>query len=134
MISQANRGMAFEYLIEYTNRQYQAKGIAVIQKIPTPVKMIRRGAQIVSAFPERKSTVDFIGVAGGRAIAFDAKSTRLYTRFPHGNIEQHQYEFLWEWQTQGGIAFVLVEFSTLHEVYVMPFEILQKFWVAMKRG
>ncbi|GMA49344.1 Holliday junction resolvase RecU [Alicyclobacillus contaminans] len=134
MISQANRGMAFEELVEYANRQYHARGVAVIQKVPTPVKMIRRGAQIVSAFPERKSTVDFIGVAGGRAIAFDAKSTRIDTRFPLDNIEQHQFEFLLDWQSQGGISFMLIEFVNLREVRLLPFDVLNLHWTAMQKG
>lgn len=134
MISQANRGMAFEDLIEYANRQYQVRGIAVIQKVATPWKVVRRGAQIVSAFPEKKSTVDFIGIASGRAIAFDAKSTRIETRFPLANIEQHQFEFLFDWSTQGGTSFVLIEFAVRHECYVLPFDVLSFYWSSMLQG
>lgn len=93
-ISQANRGRSFEQLIEHSNKQYQTKGKALIQKVPTPWKVIRRGKQIVSAHPAEKSTVDFVGVADGKAIAFDAKSTRELTRFPLSNIEVHQMVFL----------------------------------------
>jgi recombination protein U len=133
-IGYANRGAALEQLIYVANAQYQAKGLAVIQKVATPWKVVRHGRQIISAFPERKSTVDFVGVAAGRPIAFDAKSTRTETRFPLDNIEQHQFEFLQAWHDQGGIAFILIEFATLDEFYVLPFTDLNEWWVAMYRG
>lgn len=34
----ANRGMAFEGLIDYSNAMYESKEIALIKKRPTPVK------------------------------------------------------------------------------------------------
>jgi recombination protein U len=125
-VSYANRGMSFEHLIERTNQQYFMKGIATIQKVATPWKVIRKGKQIVSAFPEKKSTVDFIGIYNGRAIAFDAKSTRERTRFPLSNIEDHQFKFLKRWQDNGGISFILVEFAKKNEVYILSLSELEK--------
>lgn len=126
--------MAFEYLVEMTNNQYALKGIATIQKVATPWKVIRRGKKIVSAFPEEKSTVDFIGVFNGRAIAFDAKSTRVNTRFDLSNLEDHQFEFLKRWKDNGGISFLLVEFASLREIYILPFRHLEAWWNEAKRG
>ncbi|WP_018130124.1 Holliday junction resolvase RecU [Effusibacillus pohliae] len=133
-ISQANRGMDFEQLIEFANAQYLSKGWAIIQKVPTPWKVIRRGKQIVSAFPEKKSTVDFVGVFNGRPIAFDAKSTRERTRFELDQVEPHQVDFLRRWQDNGGIAFLLIEFAVLREVYAMQFRELEKWWIGRMRG
>lgn len=134
MIPHKNRGLAFEMLIEHANRQYQHKGRAIIQKVPVSWKVIRRGDRIVSAYPEKKSTVDFIGVAHGRPIAFDAKSTRERTRFPLNNLENHQYEFLQQWRNQGGIAFLLLEFAVLKESYLIPFKVLEKHWQIRESG
>lgn len=127
-VSYANRGRSFEQIIESANKQYQLKGWALVQKVATPWRVIRRGKQIVSAHPAEKSTVDFLGVANGRAIAFDAKSTRERTRFPLSNIEQHQMIFLKHFQDQGGQAFMLIEFSKHHETYLIPFDDLLKYW------
>lgn len=121
-IAHANRGMGFESLIEYANNQYEARGVAQIQKVSTPWKVIRKAKQIVSAFPERKSTVDFIGVYKGKAVAFDAKSTQLKTRFPLANVENHQLEFMQGWQRQAGITFFLIEFSAFNEVYFVTLD------------
>lgn len=134
MISQANRGRSFEQLIEHSNKQYQVKGKALIQKVPTPWRVIRRGKQIVSAHPAEKSTVDFVGVADGKAIAFDAKSTRELTRFPLSNIEAHQMVFLQHFHDQGGRAFVLIEFAKIYEVYLVPFVKLREYWNNAQKG
>ena len=75
-LSRANRGRSFEELIDHANEWYNKRGIAAIQKIPTEWVVIRSGAQIVRAFPKRKSTVDYIGLYYNRPIAFDAKSTQ----------------------------------------------------------
>ncbi|MGG1598501.1 Holliday junction resolvase RecU [Cohnella massiliensis] len=133
-VSYANRGMALEQMIEYANSQYAAKGWAVIQKVATPFKVVRRGKEIVSAYPEEKSTVDFVGVSGSRALAFDAKSTMERTRFPLGNIEQHQMDFLKAWQDHGGISFFLIEFAKHREIYVVPYSSMQDYWVKAREG
>lgn len=39
--SYANRGMAFEELIKYTNERYRNSGIAIVEKIPTEFVPIR---------------------------------------------------------------------------------------------
>lgn len=115
--AKANLGQAFERLIERTNKQYQLKNRALISKIPTPLKPVRKGEEFVGAFYEKKSGVDFQGVYNGRAIAFDAKSTKETTRFPLDNIADHQIKFLKQWQDQGGISFLLIEFAKRREVY-----------------
>lgn len=128
MISHANRGKSFEQIIELSNMQYQLKKWATVQKVPTPWRVIRRGNQIVSAHPEKKSTVDFVGVANEKAIAFDAKSTRETTRFPLSNIEEHQMRFLKNYQDQGGTCFVLIELAKLNETYFVPFDSVLDYW------
>lgn len=131
--SYANRGKAFEKLIERANSQYASKGMAIVQKVPTPWIVIRKGSKIISAYPEEKSTVDFMGVANGKAIAFDAKSTREVTRFPLSNIEQHQMDFLKAIDQQGGRAFFLIEYATKRETYVISYTSMSEYWENAKR-
>ena len=133
MRTHANRGMGLETLIEYANQQYAAKGIALIQKVPTPWKVIRRGNAIVSAFPEKKSTVDLTGAYRGKPIAFDVKETRNKTSFPLANIEQHQIEFMRGWENNGGRAFFLIEFKEHGERFVVMFDDLIAYKEATKR-
>ena len=73
----ANRGLAFEQMIEYSNAIYLKKGLCVVNKRPTPVKIMSRVGGKIWGFVEKKSTVDFDGVLpGGRAIVFEAKESK----------------------------------------------------------
>ena len=115
--SYANRGMMLEQIVELANRQYEAKGQAIIQKIHTPVKVLKtqRDGRI-TGFWEKKSTVDFVGVYGTRAIAFDTKQTKG-KNLPLVNIEKHQIDFMLKWRKQGHQAFLLVYFSDLDRYF-----------------
>ena len=76
------RGSLLEDLINYTNQVYKKKEIAVIEKIPTPIKPVeldKKKHNISRAYFEKKSSVDYIGVAQGIPICFDAKETAKRT-------------------------------------------------------
>lgn len=104
----ANKGMGFEKEIEYINIIYEEKGIALIQKISTPWQVIRRGKQIVSAFPTGKSTLDFRGtVKGGTSISFDCKETKEEKGLPLANITEHQIEYIRKALEVGEHSFIL---------------------------
>ena len=65
---QGNRGMLLEQEVELTNKQYAIKGIAQVQKVATPIKVIKKmpGGKLMACW-DRKRTVDFIGcLADGR--------------------------------------------------------------------
>jgi len=55
-------------MVNRTNEKYAEAGLALIQKIPTPItpiKMDKNSRQITLAFFEQKSTVDYIGAVQG---------------------------------------------------------------------
>lgn len=122
----ANRGMVLEQVIEISNRQYQARGIAEIQKIPTPVKVLKTDRTgKVYGYWEKKSTVDFIGIyQEGKEtipIAFDAKETKGKS-LGFKNIHEHQLEFMVRWNQKGGQAFLVVLFSELNRYFRIGIE------------
>ncbi|MDR0272698.1 MAG: Holliday junction resolvase RecU [Clostridiales bacterium] len=130
------RGGAFEEMIDLTNRLYAQKGLAVIQKVPTPITPIAvdNKARIISeAYFEKKSTVDFIGVAQGIAICFDAKETRQLS-LPLRNIHAHQIEFMENFRIQKGISFLLVHFCAKNEIFLLPSEVLAKYKKSAEQG
>ncbi|EEM92647.1 Recombination protein U (Penicillin-binding protein-related factor A) [Bacillus thuringiensis IBL 200] len=44
-----NRGMAFEIIINLANEMYQRGGVALINKRPTPVKVLKsKGVRVLS--------------------------------------------------------------------------------------
>ena len=116
---QANRGRLFEELITMANIQYRNKKIAVIHKVPTAWLPLRNAqGKIVSAKVEEKAAVDFVGIYSGRGIAFDAKHSSQ-ERIRWDRIEDHQAQFLEEWERNGGISFVLVGFK-MDRYFVIP--------------
>jgi recombination protein U len=129
MINYRNRGKSFESQIDYTNRQYRLKGWALVDQVPTPAKNIK--GRIIY---EKKSTVDFIGIAHGRGLAFDAKSTKQTTRFDLKNIHEHQMDYLIQYQDQGGLAFVLIHFEKKRETFYVPVDFIKPYWEAWGSG
>ncbi|HHX59726.1 MAG TPA: Holliday junction resolvase RecU [Epulopiscium sp.] len=130
------RGSMLEELITLTNDLYREKGLALVQKIPTPIKPTRidqATRTITQAYFEQKSTVDFIGVVQGVPVCFDAKETTLKS-FPFSNIHLHQIEFMKDFTKQNGEAFLIVSFKEYDEMYLLPFEILYTYWKEAGKG
>ena len=103
----ANRGAILEDLITYTSEQYKKNGIAIINKVPTPVTVLKSG----KGFFKGKSTVDYTGtLKGGQFVCFEAKETKQTSSFPLKNIHQHQIEYMRDVEYMGGLAFLIVRF------------------------
>jgi len=128
----ANRGRFFEQYLEHSHTRYRAEERARIDFIPTPTRPHNDRGQ-VTWVPVRKGIVDFVGVlAGGRFVAFDAKSTRNTRSWrvktsscSPRNDTAHQWEYLAEVQALGGLAFYLVYTELLDRVFValLPFPV-----------
>jgi recombination protein U len=134
--SRGLRGGAFEEMVNMTNERYLKQGLAVVQKIPTPitpVSMDGASKTITLAYFERKSTVDYIGTAQGVPICFDAKETSRAI-LPIQNIHEHQIEFMDKFSDQKGLSFLIVNFKNFGECFCLPFEILKRYWNDAKRG
>ena len=105
--SRGLRGSTLEDLINMSNDKYRASHLALVQKIPTPIKPInidQSTRHITLAYFDQKSTVDYIGVVQGIPVCFDAKECATDT-FPIQNIHVHQVEFMREFERQDGINF-----------------------------
>ena len=130
------RGGTFEEIINITNQRYKSQGLAVVEKIPTPITPVaidKESRTITLAYFEKKSTVDYIGAVQGIPICFDAKETRQKS-FPINNIHRHQIEFMEAFVAQRGIAFMLVNFAALGQCFFLPFEDLKPLWEAAQKG
>lgn len=134
--SRGLRGSTLEELINRTNEKYLENGLALIQKIPTPItpiKIDKEKHHITLAYFDQKSTVDYIGVVQGIPICFDAKECASDT-FALQNIHAHQVEFMENFEKQGGIAFFLISYTHKNVYYYLPFEMLKYFWDRAKEG
>ena len=121
LLSAANRGMSLEEDINLSNEYYRNAGIALIQKRPTPINIVKvdysKGARITDAYFEKQSTTDYNGVYKGKYIDFEAKNTKSKTAFPLSNISEHQIIHLKNVLKHGGIAFFIISFQLKDEVY-----------------
>lgn len=132
--SHANRGAVLERLVDMTNTQYRNKGVADIRKVPTPVQILKHHGRTVTGYTQKGEWVDYVGISNGRTIVFDAKETSSRTSFPLENISDHQYELLKSWHQKGAQAFLLVSFTKLDEIYLLPFKLLETYWKDAKKG
>ena len=127
--SRGLRGSTLEDLINRTNDKYREAGLALIQKIPTPITPInidKANKQITLAYFDQKSTVDYIGAVQGIPVCFDAKECAKDT-FALANIHEHQVEFMEEFEKQGGVSFLLIHFTMRNDMYYMPFAELKEY-------
>jgi recombination protein U len=134
--SRGLRGSTLEELVNRTNEQYREKGLALIQKIPTPITPVRidkENRHITLAYFEQQSTVDYIGAVQGIPVCFDAKECSAES-FPLANIHPHQVEFMKEFEEQKGVAFFLIFYSHLDLLYYLPLRQLLTFWKRMEEG
>lgn len=134
--SRGLRGSTLEEMVNRTNEHYLERGLALIQKIPTPitpVKMDKEHRQITLAYFEKRSTVDYIGAVQGIPVCFDAKECVADT-FPLQNVHEHQVRFMKEFERQEGVAFLIIYYSHRDALYYMRFEELFGFWERAEEG
>ena len=134
--SRGLRGSTLEDLINRTNEKYLENGLALIQKIPTPITPInidKEKRHITLAYFDQKSTVDYIGAVQGIPVCFDAKECAVDT-FSLQNIHDHQVDFMVNFEKQGGIAFLIIYYSHKDLFYYLNLAQLLEFWNRAKNG
>lgn len=134
--SRGLRGSTLEDLLNRTNEKYLENGLALIQKIPTPITPInidKESRHITLAYFDQKSTVDYIGAVQGIPVCFDAKECNTDT-FPLANIHEHQVKFMRHFEEQNGISFILISFTQKNEFYYLRFRDLLRFWERAAEG
>lgn len=122
----ANRGKLLEHYIHIANATYAQRGKAVIIKQHPEVTVTGTAEKkITSGFYKAKGAPDYIGLAGGVGICFDAKETKENS-LPMKNISHHQICYMRQWQQQGGISFILVHFKSHAATYILPLQLIEE--------
>lgn len=131
----ANKGRAFEEEVKLANIAYKRKGIAMIQKISTPWQVVRDGKNIITAFPEGKSTLDFRGtISRGISISFDCKESEDARGLPLKHIQLHQIEYIKEAMEVGEIVFILCYMKQYNERNLILGETVIEYWDTWQRN
>lgn len=132
-MSHANRGRSLEAAIDAINEDYRLAGVASVDRIPTEWAVIgfnyttKRAREV---YPKRKSGVDYVGTlrAGGKPwpFYFDAKDTKVKTRFNFDNVHEHQLDFLREKSQLGAVTFILVRMAALDRAFLVDVEAIDR--------
>ncbi|HKM30404.1 MAG TPA: Holliday junction resolvase RecU [Bacilli bacterium] len=129
-------GMLFENSLNLSNEYYLAHNIAIVHKKPTPVQVVkvdypsRSQARISEAYYKQASTTDYNGIYRGKYIDYEAKET-VNLSFSFKHIFEHQIIHLTKVQEHGGIAFVIIYFKKVNEIYIIN---ISDFLTLMKNG
>ena len=113
------RGSTLEAMVNLTIERYREDGLAVIQKIPTPITPVeieQESRHITLAYFDQKSTVDYIGVVQGIPVCFDAKESKI-DAVPLANVHEHQMVFMGDFEKQEGIAFFILLMTHRDELF-----------------
>lgn len=128
-----HRGDYTETLIDEINQLYERQEMAMVTKVPVPIKVIEIGDGMISkAFFEKKSTVDYIGMCQGFGLCFDVKETNQ-KYLPLKNIHEHQIVYMNTFQKQGGWAFIICHLKVSGDFYLIPMELLNYYWYESTR-
>lgn len=105
-------GKNFEEQIEAISEMYRLNKLAIIEKTPEPMKILKHieDGRFEAVFT-KSAQPDFKGVIkGGRTVVFDAKFTES-SKITYQALSDHQREVLMKYDELGAMAFVLVGFS-----------------------
>lgn len=116
--------MKLEKIIEDRCNKYIKESIAHIYKIPTDWVVIRKGKNITTAYPKKKSIIDFLGSYQGQAIGIETKSTNNKTSFPFSNIADHQWEFFENWCLQAK-GYYIIWFKKIDKMFLVDAKDMQ---------
>lgn len=105
-------GQSFEEQIEIICEFYKINDMAIIEKTPEPMKILKHIEEgRFEAVFSKSAQPDFKGVIkGGRTVVFDAKFTTS-NFISYQVLSDHQREVLIKYDEMGAMAFVLVGFS-----------------------
>lgn len=127
-------GVIFENALNISNEYYRIHDIAIIYKKPTPVQIVkvdyplRSKAKIVEAYYKTPSTTDYNGIYKGKYIDFEAKETNNLS-FSFKHIFEHQLNHLVKVRKHNGIAFVIIYFKKVNEIYIIDIDIFYKLYL-----
>lgn len=120
-------GEAFERMLNASCKYYQDEGVAVIEKTPEPMRIIkaydRHRGQYIAIF-EKQAQADYKGVlCDGKAILFEAKHTDQ-DRISRNVITETQENILDDFAAMGAQCFVFVSFG-FKNYYRVPWNVFR---------
>ena len=124
-----HRGDGTENLINAINYVYLIEKKAIIDKVPTPIKVLKiQYGKIKDGYFEKDSTVDYYGSVDGIPFCFDSKETALKS-FPLKNLHQHQVDYMTNFRDIGkGFSFIICHSTSDDIYYFITLEKILQYW------
>jgi recombination protein U len=123
----ANRGKGWEQQIRVWNDRYRKEGRAWVCRTSAGIKQIgpSKGGRFQACYAA-EGPPDFVGVADGRPVVFDAKDC-TGRRWYLSQVKPHQARALEAAQKAGALAFVALRFGG--DGWVLPWKALRPLWL-----
>lgn len=129
-VPHANRGKAWEELLEVHHRRVQARGLGVVFRTPPPVRLLARlrGGQWRAVLTQ-EGPPDYLGLLRGPGgplpVAMEAKDS-AGSRWGLKELQAHQAAALQSWTDLGGLGLVLLRHGG--RGWVLPWTTLGPVW------
>lgn len=135
MTNKSNRiGKQFEEKLNKKFMEYRINKQAYISKVPTDWTVLRKGAEIVKAFPKGKS--EFLDYAGtlknGKAVFLEAKSCAK-SPFPLSTIKPYQYVLIEEIMEYTDKVYLIIEMRDVDTTFLLKADEILTFEEKNKR-
>ncbi|MDE6473007.1 MAG: Holliday junction resolvase RecU [Ureaplasma sp.] len=117
----SNKGMYLEEIINNSIKFYKQNNIAIIHKLPIPIKIFENKENVIKGRLYLKSNVDYYGIYQGKFICIEAKQTNnkyFYLR----NIAEHQWKYMQTIYEHQGISFLIIYFNLTNSFYKINFQ------------
>lgn len=132
--SHANRGKAWEQIIEWHHKQVETKGLGLIFRTPPPMKLLQRlGGGQWRAVLTSEGPPDYLGLLKGPSgpvpVAIEAKDC-AGDRWSLKELQPHQAAAFQAWADLGGLSVVLLRHKGVG--WALPWERLGPIWSAWR--
>ena len=127
-MTHANRGKAWEQMLEMYHQRYESSGLAAVIRTPPNMRIIRsmRGGQFVAVY-EKEGPPDYLLLTEGAAVMVEAKEAKG-DRWPLQNLKPHQAERMTSWCSHGGHAVVVLRHHKSQTAWVLAWQKLGPVW------
>lgn len=124
-------GKLFEERLDRSFAYYKAKGFAIVEKTPEPIKILSKPDKfrrftacfVKAAQPDYKGTIK-----GGRTVVFEAKFTWAADQRIHQDaVKEGQVDYLDRYESLGALCYIIAGFAS-GAVFRVPWEV----WKNMK--
>ena len=123
--SRGLRGSTLEEFINHSNERYSEMGLALMQKIPTPITPVRMDKD------HRQITLFRIKTDRDSLHCSDIVYRTCFVEIRKCNLS---VDFMEKFERQGGIAFFLIYYTARNELYYMQYTQIRKFWERAQSG